>query len=287
MLSYPEIEISILILVTFVYAMFDVFNRRNVPNVFVYATIGLGVALALFANSGLDLVIAFVVAAIIGSLGYLLYRHGLLGGGDVLEFVFIALVLPVQLPPIYSNAYQWNIPFVLSVMIAAGYTSLLFIPIYYLGIKRPKRDAWKPEGKNIKSGIVLFAAYLVFIIAIKSTYGISLLGTALILLLAISSVIIMIYERRIYLGMVEFIYPNRLEDGDMIAVNLMDKKDITYFGRRAKFGRLASKKLISQIKGIKKKLPVYRDSVPFSLFIFLGVVISLLFGNLILTIIGL
>ena len=67
----------------------------------------------------------------------------------------------------------------------------------------------------------------------------------------------------------------------------MDKKDIAYFSKRTKFGRLASKRLISEIKGIKKRIPVYRDSVPFSFFIFFGVIISLLFGNLILTIIGL
>jgi len=288
MLSYQEIEIFILILVTLIYAMFDVFNKRNVPNIFVYATIGLGVALALIANSGLNLVICFSIAATVGLLGYLFYRSGLLGGGDVLEFVFIALVMPTQIPPFFSNAYQWNIPFILSVMIAAGYTSLLFIPIYYMGIKKPQKNVQKSgEKRKLKSGIMLFAAYLIFIIAIKYAYGISILGAALILLLAISSVIIMVYERRIYLGMVEFIYPSGLEDGDMIATNLMDRKDIAYFNKRSKFGRLASNKLISEIKGIKKKIPVYRDSVPFSLFIFFGVVISLLFGNLILTIIGL
>lgn len=287
MLSYQEIEIFVLVLVTLIYAMFDVFNKRNVPNIFVYATIGLGVALALVANSGLLLAIDLSIAAAVGLLGYLFYRSGLLGGGDVLEFVFIALVLPAQIPPFYSNVYQWNIPFILSVMIAAGYTSLLFIPIYYIGVKKPPKDVRKSGSKNLRSGAMLFAAYLIFILAIKYAYGISLLGVILILLLAISSVIIMVYERRIYLGMVDFIYPSKLEDGDMIATNLMDKKDIAYFSKRTKFGRLASKRLISEIKGIKKRIPVYRDSVPFSFFIFFGVIISLLFGNLILTIIGL
>ncbi len=287
MLPYQEIEISILILVALVYAMFDVFNKRNVPNLFVYATIGLGVALALLANSGLGLLIDLSVAVIVGLLGYVLYRYGLLGGGDVLEFVFIALVMPTQMLPLYSNVYQWNMPFILSVLIAAGYTSLIFIPIYYIGIKKPPRDAQKSGGKNFRSGIMLFAAYLVFIIAIKLTYGISILGAALLLLLAVSSVIIMVYERRVYLGMVDFIYPSGLEDGDMIATNLMNKKDIAYFKKRSKFGRLASKKLISEIRGVRKRIPVYRDSVPFSLFIFFGVIISLLFGNLVLAIIGL
>ena len=62
MLSYQEIEIFVLVLVTLIYAMFDVFNKRNVPNIFVYATIGLGVALALVANSGLLLAIDLSIA---------------------------------------------------------------------------------------------------------------------------------------------------------------------------------------------------------------------------------
>ena len=196
MLSYQEIEIFVLVLVTLIYAMFDVFNKRNVPNIFVYATIGLGVALALVANSGLLLAIDLSIAAAVGLLGYLFYRSGLLGGGDVLEFVFIALVLPAQIPPFYSNVYQWNIPFILSVMIAAGYTSLLFHTyLLHRGEEAPKGCPGNP-GVRTRSGAMLFAAYLIFILAIKYAYGISLLGVILILLLAISSVIIMVYREK-------------------------------------------------------------------------------------------
>jgi hypothetical protein len=97
----------------------------------------------------------------------------------------------------------------------------------------------------------------------------------------------MIYDQRIYLGMVEFIYPNKLEEGDMIATNLMSKKELAIFQRKSDFGRLASDRLIAQIKKVRVKLPVYRDSVPFSLFIFIGVLISIAYGNIILIMIGL
>ncbi len=286
MLFSQEIELGVLILVTFIYAIFDVFNKRNVPNAFAYFTIVVGVAVVLLFSRGFVLLITIAVAVIVGLLGYVFFRSGLLGGGDVLEFVFIALVMPLQIEPFYSSNYQWNIPFILSVIIAAGYTAMIFIPVYYLGIKKSPKNVGGPNTKKLRSGLLFFSAYLIFIIVMELTYGISLLGVALILLLALASAIVIVYEQRVYFSMVDFIYPSKLEDGDMIATNLMDKKDIAYFKKRTAFGRLASKKLISDIKNVRKKLPVYRDSVPFSLFIFLGVIISLLFGNLVLAIIG-
>ena len=150
MVSYQEIELAVLILVTFIYAIFDVFNKRNVPNIFVYLTIAVGIIIALVSNSGLGLLIALTIAAVVGLLGYAVYRAGLLGGGDVLEFVFISLVMPTQMQPFYSSAYQWNVPFILSVIIAAGYTSLIFIPIYYLGVKKSQKNANAYEMKNVK-----------------------------------------------------------------------------------------------------------------------------------------
>jgi prepilin signal peptidase PulO-like enzyme (type II secretory pathway) len=286
MLPYIYIEIGVLVFFTLIYAIFDVFNNRNVPNAFVYFTIIVGIIVALLAYRGFDLFVAFSAAAAICLLGYLLYRSGMLGAGDVLELAFISLVMPVQLQPFYNGAPQFSMPFVLSVIIAAGYTSLLFIPIYYIGIKkavgRPSRKA-----KRTRTAGIFFAVYVAFIVALKYTYGLSVVGALLILLLAAASAIVMVYEDRIYRGMVELIYPNALEEGDMIATNLMSSRDIAYFNKRAKFGRLATKKLILDIKNIRKRIPVYRDSVPFSLFIFIGVIISLLFGNLILAVITL
>ncbi len=284
MLGYREIDIAVLVLVALVYAIYDVFNKRNVPNFFVYATVVIGIVVAVVFNSnflGLDL----GVAAVVGLIGYAFYRSGLLGGGDVLEFVFIALVMPVQIQPLLGGPYQFNIPFILSVLMAAGYASIIFIPAYYLGFKKPKRNSG-PGRKGIVVGAVFFVAYVALILALEFTFGISLLGAALVLVLAVMSAITMAYEKRVYLGMVSFIYPKQLEDGDMIATNLMDKKDVAYFKSRTAFGRLATGKLISDLKNVRKRIPVYRDSVPFSLFIFIGIIVSLLFGNIILAIMG-
>lgn len=287
MIDYSQVELGVLLLISLVYAVYDVFNRRNVPNSFVYFTILVGMIIAFLANSGMQRITTFVVAIVIGAIGYTIYKAGLLGAGDVLEFVFIALVMPVWTAPFFSGTYQWNVPFVLSVIIAAGYASLIFIPIYYLLVKKPPRNAPKPNKKRFIIGTGFFMAYMIFMAVMKYVYNINIVGSALIFLLAFFAGVTMVYDQRIYLGMVEFVYPKELEEGDMIATNLMNKKDLALFQKKSDFGRLASDELISEIKSIKVRLPVYRDSVPFSLFIFIGVLISLAYGNIILTMIGL
>ena len=287
MIDYSQIDLAILLLISLIYAVYDVFNRRNVPNSFVYFTILVGMAMAFLSNSGMLLITTFVVALVIGAIGYTIYRAGLLGAGDVLELVFIALIMPMWSNPFIENTYQWNVPFVLSVIIAAGYASLIFIPIYYLLVKKQPKNAPKPNRKRMMIGAIFFIVYMIFIIVMRYLYSINLVGSALIFLLAFFAGITMIYDQRIYLGMVEFMYPSKLEEGDMIATNLMSKNDLEVFQAKSNFGRLASEKLISEIKNIKVKLPVYRDSVPFSLFIFIGVLISLAYGNIILMMIGL
>lgn len=275
-----SVTIGILIVITAVYAYLDVFNKRNVPNYFVYATLAIGIVVSLL--SGVNLEFTYGIAIVIGIAGYLLYRAGLLGGGDVFEFIFICLVMPSWPQALYLNIFQFYLPFVISVLIASGYTSLLFIPIYYVVVKKHAHGLTAPSLKSMKLAAVLFIAYVAFMTILYLSLRIGALGIALLTALAVASFFTIIYEKDIYLGMVSFISPQALEEGDMIAVNLMSKKDFAYFSRYDGFGRLATKTLIAKMRGAKKKLPVYRDSVPFSAFVFIGVIISLAVGNIIL-----
>ena len=50
MFDYTSISIGILVLVTAVYAYLDVFNKRNVPNYFVYATVVVAAIVSLFGS---------------------------------------------------------------------------------------------------------------------------------------------------------------------------------------------------------------------------------------------
>ena len=290
MITYPWINVTVLLIVTAIYALLDVFNRRNVPNYVAYITLLIGVAMALL--SGTNYILNFGIAILIGILGYVLYRAGLLGGGDVFEFVFIALVMPMWPQPFAYGMQlhtQFFIPFIISVLIAAGYFSLLFIPVYYLGKKghlRAIKRTRPRDRKSMKMGAVILCGYIIFTVALYYMLGVTPLGLGLIAVLAITSFITIVYQHSVYLEMVEFVYPEQLEEGDMIAINLITRKNIMLLKDKSGFGRLATSKMIKNLRGVKVKVPVYKDSVPFSAFVFIGVVITLIFGNLILVMVG-
>ena len=86
--------------------------------------------------------------------------------------------------------------------------------------------------------------------------------------------------------MVQVVYPHQLDEGDIIAFNMMTNKEKKHFSSKySGFGRLATKSLINKMRKEKAKLPVYRDAAPLAVFIAIGAAISLLFGNIILYII--
>ncbi len=275
------IRILILILVALAYALFDVFNKRNVPNAFAYFTIGLGILITLTYGIG-TIELSAAYAVIISAIGYLTYRAGILGAGDLFEFVFISLVLPTQLTPILADIPQFSFPFILSVFIATGYATLLSTPLYYINKARKKLGKIKTSRKDLARGLALLAAYAVLILILNISVSNMLLGSALLLLAAIPSSIIIAYKQAIYEGMTLYVYPSKLENDDMIATSMMSRSDLAFFKRKSKhFGGLASKKLISEIRNVKRKIPVYKNAIPLALFTFAGVLISLLVGNII------
>ena len=196
MITYGDAEIAVLLAISAIYALFDIFNRRNVPNVFAYATIAIGVVMALLAGGGY--LFTFGVAAAVAAAGYMVYRAGMLGGGDVFELVFVSLVLPIWQRPALLGIYQVFTPFVVSVVIAAGYAALLFIPVYYLAIKGRRRHAAAREAgaRGLRHGAAIALCYAVFLVALYVVAGPQPLGTALIVALALASAVTAAYEKR-------------------------------------------------------------------------------------------
>ena len=84
--------------------------------------------------------------------------------------------------------------------------------------------------------------------------------------------------------MVELVTIDKCDEGDIIAFNLMKKSEIDSIRKRVKiFDRLVTKELMAEMeaKRVKDKLPVYRNALPFAVPIFIGVALSILFGNII------
>jgi len=277
------VSLVVLAAVTIIYAAFDVFNKRNVPNVFAYASVALGLAVTFAFDFGV-LTFSLAMALAVGAVGYAIYRMGFWGAGDFFELVAVSLLLPVQqVPLLLPQADQLGLPFVLSVFIATGLAAIWAVPIYYLLLDRRARVKYGVSKRQIALGALMLATYVVLFILICNLYGFSPLRLAILLSIAVPSSIAIVFEEKITAGMIRPIFPRELEEGDMIAVNMMSGKEASRLSKRYKnFGRLVTRKFIEEIKGAKEKLPVYRNAAPLALFIMIGVAVSVLFGNLIL-----
>ncbi|MCL5239263.1 MAG: hypothetical protein M1286_02205 [Candidatus Marsarchaeota archaeon] len=269
-----------LIAISVMYAAFDVFNKRNVPDVFAYASVAVGIAITLAFHQS-ELVFSLIVALIVGTIGYVVYRLGLWGAGDYFELVAISLILPVQPAPLFFGVAQLGLPFILSVFVGTGFAAIWIVPIYYLFFMK---RAWvkKPDAKHVYYGLSLFVLYMLLLLFIYYFYGYALGRLALIMIVAVPSALTLVFEEEITSRMVERIPTKKLEEGDIIAFNMMSKNEMRYFSKYSGFGRLATRSLIARIKNAKMQLPVYRNAAPLALFILIGIGVSLFFGNVVL-----
>lgn len=277
---------TLVLVVALFYAVFDVFNKRNVPDLFVYASIALGVAATLvLSTSEAAMIASFAIAIAIWIIGYLIYREGLWGAGDYFELVAISLLLPIQPAPLLSTIPQFSLPFILSVFVATGFVAVWIVPLYYLFFTRRGHGSIRLSRRRAAYGITLLVLYLLLALAMLYFYGSGISKLVFVAAIAIPSALTLAFEEEITDRMVERIYPRGLEEGDIIAFNVMSGAERRYFRTRYRaFGRLATNRLIERIRNIRRKLPVYRNAAPLAFFIFIGVVVSLLLGNIILPI---
>ena len=77
---------AVLIAITAIYALFDVFNKRNIPNTFVYLTVAVAFAITLTYGYS-TIMYSIVIAVIVAIPCYLLYKKGFLGGVRYVPFV--------------------------------------------------------------------------------------------------------------------------------------------------------------------------------------------------------
>jgi len=273
--------IRVLVLLAFatLYAYFDIFNKRSIPNSFVYLSIIVGIIFTFFYPLK-TLELSLLIAAFVVAASYILYKAGFLGLGDGLELAFVSLMLPIQPTPLV-NIPQLGLPFVLSVFISSGIVAIIVLPIYYMLNGKPE-----VRKESVMKAFVVFISYLLLLMLIYLLLGhIALIPIVFIIIIAFFSALIFLFEASMNERMITWVYPSRLGEDDIIAINLMSKKDIMFFkSKYPGFGRLADRKAIIALKNIKKKIPVYTNAIPFSAFILAGIILSLLIGDPILLI---
>ena len=288
--SLFTVRVAAVVIIALIYMLFDLFNKRNVPSLFAYATLGFGIVFTILYFNTATIAISFLIAAAVGALGYLVYRAGQLGGADVIEFAALSMIIPIQQTPYLYNYFQYNLPFIISIFIATGVAALAMIPVYYLPRARTvlKKDIISyVTRRELVKGAALAVAYLAFLLFLLLETNITYIAIALVAIVMVGSILTITFEKPITDSMVESIPASKFEEGDMIALNLMSAKEIKEMkGRVRGFDRLVTGGIIKEMRSekITRRFPVYRKAMPLALPIFIGVVASLLFGNLLLLI---
>lgn len=287
------IRVASLIVVALVYMLFDLFNKRNVPATFAYGTLIYGFILTILYFNVATILESVAISLIVLGIGYIFYKIGQLGAADVVEFAALSLIMPIlAFPLLATSALQLQLPFIISLAINTGIVAIIIVPIYYIpkaASKLKKPIASYVEGKNIFIAVFMALIYIAFIAFTILVLNINYIGIIVLSLMTVSSFFVMLFSVPITYSMVEYVTPDKFDEGDIIAVSLMSSKEIADIKKKVKsFDRLLTSRLIGEIKknGIKKKLPVYKKAMPFALPIFIAVILTLLVGNLILLILS-
>lgn len=234
-----------------------------IPNYITYPMIGLGVGLLFFSGLNVFALNAFFGLGIF-LLGYLLYRSGKLGGGDVLLFTGIALLSPFDLG---------EFPFVLNVVFASALISLTFSSVYYvvrLGWKG-KLSSGKP--RDFWLALAIFLAMGLYFGSLWYLGYMKVLSVVVLYLPITFGLVFMIYRKQVYKEFfLETIPVSKIEEDEIVALEEVSDKVKKALNCRTLIGE---KDLRVLRKAGIKSIMVYRNLPKLGPYIFLAVLLCI------------
>jgi len=282
---YGEIElarIAVAILGTGLATYYDLTNNRNVPDWLTFGMLGLGAAAVVFSNGVGGALVVAVPAIVVLAAGYLLYRAGQIGGADVLLFAAIALLIP-EVPAGMLDARQYviSLPFVFSLFLASG---IIFGIVTFAKYLPPAMRALRKGEVKVDAGqklrlllmAVVAAAYVWFAV----TNGMAAASIVVVLLAVAFSAFFYVFKRFIAENfLIKNVTVKGMDVEDVLAVDGIDPAHVKKYNLR----RLLTQKEIERLAKLPiKKFPVYKNMPAFTPYILIALVLTLLFGDLLL-----
>lgn len=272
--SLEVIRLVVAITGTAAATYFDLFNRRNVPSLLLYGFLALSVLLWVPNIEGT--VITLATAIIIFVVGRIFYMMGHIGEADVFVFTSLVFLLPKQ--PELLNARVGYLPFIFTIIVFSGILFAGYAFIKYalpIIIKIDKKK--KINSKEAVGSIILLGAFSAFLYTIAQIGMFTVWYYLLFSYLLILSVVFMCLRDELKRSMMERISISKIEEGDVIATEYLKKDYI----KKHKIPRVFSEKHRTRLKKEKiVSLPVYTKLPPFLPFIMLGLIVSLLVGDI-------
>ena len=265
------------VLGTSIATYFDIFNNRNIPDLMLYSFFLVSVVIAIIDFNLILICYSFGVAAVIGLFGYFLYKAGQLGAADVFVLCSLVLLLPIQ-PVLFAEKPSVSLPFIFSIIIVSGLTFILYILIKFTPIiLKQKKKLEIPKIRYLY--IIMLGVLLIIFLIIASTIPILSIHYLILLgFLIFSAIYFMLFKERLIESLIENIPLRKIEPEDIIALEYINKNTI----KKYKIPRVVSKKDLQYLKKAKiKKYPVFTKMPMFMPFILIGLLVSIIFGDVI------
>jgi len=259
-------------------------KTKLVPQKTVYSMIGLGIILTLASLDFSYIISTFSMAALVFGIGYVIYYTGQMGGGDILLFTGLVLLLPTHPFAQAPETMVISLPFILPVIFVSAYLAMSFMSPYYLArIFLDKTRHFKPNAKTLLTALAMlaFTAWLTWFF-VSSTSASFTAGLLVGLPLAAGSLSFAFKDEITKRFIIINLKPEEIEDEEVLATELLDEKTaaILETGSKKVLEQKDLEKIIEKCKKHDiKTLPVYRGSPAFVPFIFLSLVLNLAIGD--------
>lgn len=200
------------------------------PDKYTHALVAAGIVLLPF-YAGLSAALTwYFVSAIVFMACFLLYIFGQLGGGDVKLFTALSLLIPsypTALSGLGLSPVAAPYPFVLSVFFASAVVATLFVSLGYL--RRLIADRGKIKGFGGK--LIRGAAYSLMTLPLALLWAyISPRMLVVALPLAVGAFVLVFKDDILRLYVVKKKRVSKLNDDDVLAVELMGKRTLQQLG---------------------------------------------------------
>jgi Flp pilus assembly protein protease CpaA len=234
------------------------------------------------------LILSFNGAAVIFGLGWLLYKTGKLGGGDVLLYTGLQLLLPVKphaldgiiLPYVLTpdKLFQWQLlsdiglPFFLSIFLLSTMLALLGSSIVYAW--RLRKLKLKPELLSAGLGLVAVIGFAY----VMNVMGASLKATAFYAIFLLPSALLLAFRKQLMDEViVQKVTIAQVEDEDILVLDKMPQAIV----KKYSLGPVLTKSEVEKLKLIVKKekitkFPVAKVLPRLGPYVFLAVLLGVL-----------
>ncbi len=257
----------------------------------IYAMIVVGILLDILTLDSQFILFAIGGAAIIGIIGYYLYKTGQFGLGDSLLFVGLHALLPfpaveiarhINATPLvqiehYATISQ-VIPFILSIAVTASVLALVGSSVGYAYSIYKNKKMWQPNKLILAISTI---AAVTFIAWFQLSASLSILQLITIAIICAASIFAVSTKEQVMRDIiVKQLRISQIEDEDILAIENIDKKLVKQY----KLEKVLTQSEVEKLKSIQKNtgrklFPVYKNLPRFIPYVLVSLVIHLLYLN--------